>query len=403
MRLSDHFSKPCVPLLFSFAQEARALVDLGIDVISMEQGQMDFPTPANVIEAAKKFMDTGQILYTNVDGLPALKEAIQFKLKRDNALFYELDELYVGAGTSQVIFNALAVTLEPGDEVIVPVPAWTVFELGIRAHRGIPRYIETSFDTGFKITPNQLQSAITPQTKWFVLNSPSNPTGAIYSADELESLANVLRQHAHVAVLSDDLYEHQIYDERKFVNIVNVAPDLRDRILVINGVAKTYGMTGWRIGYGAGPAHLLLAMKWYQAPSTSSPCHISQIAAIEALNGPQRFLEERRQILQERRNIFVQAINECPGWSAKLSEGAFYVYASCEGLIGATTPKGVMLNNDIDVARYLMNEANVISVPGAAFGLSPFIRFSFGTSTDRVAEAGRRIMTATKSLLSVKQ
>lgn len=403
MELSRRASNAAPPLLFTFAQEARSRAASGVDLLSMEQGQLDFPTPSNVVRAAQEFLDQGQVLYTNVDGIPELKEAVRVKLKRDNDLVYGTEEIFVGAGASQIIFNAFAVSLNDGDEVIVPQPAWTVFSLGIVANEGRVVAVDTHFDEGFKITPAALERAITDRTRWLILNSPSNPSGAVYSLKELGSLADVLRRHTHVSVLSDDLYEHQVFDGADFVNILNAAPDLRDRVLVVNGVAKTYGMTGWRIGYCAGPASFLEAMKWYQAPATSSPSHVSQVAAVEALTGPDSYLAERRAALQQRRDILVDGLSEIDGWFARRSEGAFYVYAGCSGLIGAKTRDGTVLHNDIDVAHYLLAEANVVAVPGAAFGSSPFIRFSFGTATNRIEKAIALISSATANLETVGQ
>ncbi|WP_244645660.1 pyridoxal phosphate-dependent aminotransferase [Salinarimonas ramus] len=364
----------------------------------MEQGQMDYPTTPAVIEAATRFMATGQILYTNVDGIDPLKDAIRRKLARENDLDYARDEVFVGAGTSQVVFNAFAVTLEPGDEVVLPTPLWTVFRLSVEALGGVPVTVPTRAQDGFKMTPDALRAAIGPRTRWLVLNSPCNPSGAVYDEHELARLAAVLLEAPRVAILSDDLYEHQIYDDRSFRNIVNAEPRLRERTLVVNGVAKAHGMTGWRIGYGAGPRGLLEAMKWWQAPSTSSPCHVSQWAAVAALDGPQEHLAERRAELRHRRDLLSEALTATPGWSADPCEGAFYLYASCEGLLGRTTPSGARLRTDRDVARWLLEDAHVASVPGEAFELSPFIRFSFGTATDRVAEAARRIRRATDRL-----
>jgi aspartate aminotransferase len=398
MRLAKHFENSQVPLLFGFAQEARALIDAGVDVISLEQGQLDFPTPPNVVAAATEFLSAGRVLYTNIDGLPKLKEAICEKLLRDNGLAYKPTEVFVAAGATQIIFNAFAVTLETDDEVIIPAPAWTVFELGVRAHRGRPIYLTSDFASGFKITAAQLDAAITSRTRWLVLNSPGNPSGALYSAEELRKLAEVLRGHPNVCVLSDDLYEQQVFDHRPFLNILNVAPDLRDRVLIANGVSKTYGMTGWRIGYGAGSPRLLEAMKWYQAPSTSSPSHLSQVAAIEALVGSQDYVVERRSTLQHRRNIFADSLNAIDGWSAKRSEGSFYIYACCSRMIGRQIITGETLRTDVDVGRYLLKTANVVAVPGTAFQLSPFIRFSIGASTERLVEAASRIADATHHL-----
>ncbi len=398
MRLAGRTSDLDSPLLFTFAQEARRLAERGVDLVSMEQGQLNFPTPPNVLAAVRRFLDDGQVLYTNVDGITELKDAIRAKFAEENGLHYAADEVFVGSGTSQILFNAFAVSLEPGDEVIVPTPAWTVFELGIVANGGTLVPLPTEQRQGFKMTPEQLDRTITGRTRWLVLNSPSNPTGAVYSAVELRALAAVLRRHPQVSVISDDLYEHQVYDGVRFVNLLNVAPDLRDRVLVVNGVAKTYGMTGWRIGYCAAPAAFLEAMKWYQAPATARPSHVGQIAAIEALTGPRDFLSDRRAQLQRRRDILVDGLNGIAGWSAAPSGGAFYVYAGCHGLIGATTRTGHQLRDDVDVARYLLSEAQVIAVPGTAFRLSPFVRFSFGAAEERIVEGVRRIAAATAGL-----
>ena len=398
MRLSRRVSDLFSPLLFTFAQEARRLAAEGVDLVSMEQGQLDFPTPPNVLAAACDFLERGQVLYTNVDGLTELKDAIRAKFAEENGLRFAMEEIFVGAGTSQILFNAFAVSLESGDEVIIPIPAWTVFELGVTANGGTVVPVPTAQLQGFKMTPDQLDRAITQRTRWLILNSPSNPTGAVYSAVELSALAAVLRRHSHVSVISDDLYEHQVYDGADFRNLLNVAPDLQDRVLVVNGVAKTFGMTGWRIGYCAGPAKFLEAMKWYQAPATASPSHVGQIAAIEALTGPRDFLAKRRMQLEHRRDILVDGLNDIEGWTAQRSSGAFYVYANCHGLIGSITRTGHRLVDDVDVARYLLSEAQVITVPGTTFRLSPFLRFSFGAAEERIVEAVRRIAVATALL-----
>lgn len=386
------------PLLFAFAQEARHRASQGHDVIAMEQGQLDFPTPSNVTKALESFIKAGNVHYTNVDGMPELKDAVREKFARENDLHFGLNEITVGAGASQVLFNAFAVTLKNGGEVIIPKPAWTVFELDVEVCGGTVVPVPTTMAGSFKMTANQLEAVISPRTRWLILNSPSNPTGSVYTAAEMRDLAEVLRRFPHVWVISDDLYEHQVYDGVRFQNILNVAPDLRDRVLVVNGVAKTFGMTGWRIGFGAGPHALIDKMKWYQALATASPCQVSQVATIEALTGPRDYLASRRAELQRRRDLLVDGLNAIPGWSARRSGGAFYVYAGCDGVIGAQTEHGTVLRNDLDVCRHLLTQANVAAVPGAAFGLSPCVRFSFGSSYERIGEAVSRIASATQML-----
>jgi len=371
----------------------------GVDVIPLEQGETDYNTPAHVTRAAHDFASSERVLYTNVDGMPALKQAIADRYALDNGLAYDLDEVSVGAGASQVIFNAFAVTLSPGDEVIVPTPAWTVFGLAVRANRGKPVFVASSPERGFRISPSELDAAITDRTRWLIINSPSNPSGAMYGPEDLIALSQVLRAHPHVAILSDDLYEHQVYDDRPFVNIVNVAPDLKDRTLVVSGVSKSYAMTGWRIGWGAGPRELVTAMRTYQAPASSSPSTIGQIAAHAALTGPQDHLVHRRSSLQARRDAIVDGLGTVTGISCRTPQGAFYVYPQVGGLIGRTAPDGARLADDTAVAGYLLDAAHVAAVPGSAFGLSPHLRMSYAVSVERLEEACDRIRLAVEKLL----
>lgn len=370
------------------AAELRAA---GRDVIGLGAGEPDFDTPENIQAAGHKAIETGKTRYTAVDGIPELKEAICAKFKRDNDLSYTPAQVTVGTGGKQVIYNAFMATLNPGDEVIIPAPYWVSYPDMVLLGGGEPVFVEGGIDTGFKITAEQLEAAITPRTKWFLFNSPSNPTGAGYSWDELKALTDVLLRHPHVWVLTDDMYEHLAFTGYTFCTPAQVEPKLYDRTLTMNGVSKAYAMTGWRIGYAAGPEHLIKAMRKVQSQSTSNPCSISQWAAVEALNGTQEFLAPNAKLFERRRDLVVNALNDCPGISCPTPEGAFYVYPSIAGCIGKTSAGGAKIENDEAFATALLEETGVAVVFGAAFGLSPNFRVSYATSDEQLAEACKRI------------
>jgi aspartate aminotransferase len=379
-------------------QKARELKAAGHDVIGLGAGEPDFDTPDFIKDAAIAAIRAGDTKYTAVDGTPALKQAIIGKFKRENSLTYTPDQISVGTGAKQVLYNALLATLNPGDEVIIPAPYWVSYPDIVLLGGGTPVVVPCSADAAFKLRPDDLRRAITPRTKWLILNSPSNPTGAAYSDADLRALTAVLKDHPQVYVLSDDIYEHLVFDGFVFATIAQVAPELFDRTLTLNGVSKAYAMTGWRIGYGAGPAPLIKAMAKLQSQSTSNPSSVSQAAAVAALNGPQDFLVMFRESFTARRNLVVERLNAIPGLSCRTPEGAFYVYPSCAGLIGKTTPGGRVLNTDADVVGYLLEEALVAVVQGEAFGLSPFFRISYATSPDLLEKACDRIAAACQRL-----
>ena len=370
------------------AAELRAA---GKDVIGLGAGEPDFNTPENIREAGKRAIDEGKTKYTAVDGIPELKEAICAKLKRDNDLSYTPAQVSVGTGGKQVLYNAFMATLNPGDEVIIPAPYWVSYPDMVLLAGGTPVVVEAAMDTGFKLTAQQLEAAITPKTKWFLFNSPSNPTGAGYSWDELKALTDVLLRHPHVWVMTDDMYEHLAYDDFKFCTPAQVEPQLMDRTLTVNGVSKAYAMTGWRIGYAAGPELLIKAMRKVQSQSTSNPSAIGQYAAVEALNGTQDYLASNAELFQRRRDLVVSALNQCPGITCPVPEGAFYVYPSIAGCIGKTSKAGTKIENDEAFATALLEETGVAVVFGAAFGLSPYFRVSYATSDDQLTEACKRI------------
>lgn len=373
--------------------KARELKGAGRDVIGLGAGEPDFDTPENIKAAAVRAIEAGHTKYTAVDGIPELKQAICAKLRRDNGLDYVPAQVSVGTGGKQILYNALMATLNPGDEVVIPAPYWVSYPDMVLLAGGEPVVAETSIQTGFKLTADQLEAAITPKTKWFIFNSPSNPTGAGYSRDELKALTDVLMRHPHVWVMTDDMYEHLSYDGFEFVTPAQVEPGLYDRTLTCNGVSKAYAMTGWRIGYAAGPEPLIAAMRKVQSQSTSNPCSVSQWAAVEALNGPQEFLPSNNAVFKRRRDLVVSMLSEIDGIVCPTPEGAFYVYPSIAGLIGKTSPKGTIISDDEVFATALLDEANVAVVFGAAFGLSPNFRVSYATSDAALTEACRRIQS----------
>lgn len=365
----------------------------GRDIISLGAGEPDFDTPANIAAAGIAAIEAGKTRYTAVDGIPELKKAICAKFKRDNDLDYTPAQVSVGTGGKQVLYNAFMATLNPGDEVIVPAPYWVSYPDMVLLAGGTPVIVSASLETNFKITAEQLEAAITPKTKWFLFNSPSNPTGAGYAWDELKALTDVLMRHPHVWVMTDDMYEHLAYDDFKFCTPAQVEPGLYDRTLTVNGVSKTYAMTGWRIGYAAGPKDVIGAMRMIQSQSTSNPCSVSQWAAVEALNGPQDFIAPNNIMFARRRDLVVKALNAIEGITCPNPEGAFYVYPSIQGLIGKTTPAGTKITNDEVFATALLEETGVAVVFGAAFGLSPNFRISYATSDALLAESCARITT----------
>lgn len=366
----------------------------GIDVISLSAGEPDFDTPEFIKQAATQAMAKGMTKYTAVDGLPALKKAIQQKFLRDNQLSYDLDQLMVSTGGKQVLFNALMATIEAGDEVIIPAPYWVSYPDMTALFGGKPVFIDCLEENGFKLNSAQLDAAITPKTKWVIFNSPSNPTGEVYSKEELIALGQVLLKHPHVFILSDDIYEYLVYDGLPFYTIASVVPELQSRTLIVNGVSKSYSMTGWRIGYGAGPKEIIKAMTMLQSQSTSNACSIAQAAAIEALSSDLSFLKEWKAQFEERRDFFHAAINKISGLSARKAGGAFYLYINCGSVIGKQTPDGIVIQSDNDFAGYLLEQAKVAVVSGDAFGLSPYFRISYATSMEILKEAINRIATA---------
>ena len=380
------------------SMKAADLKAQGKDIISLGMGEPDFDTPQNIKDFAIKAIQNGETKYTAVDGTPALKKAIIAKFKRENNLDYNSNQISVSTGAKQVIYNALIATLNEGDEVLIPAPYWVSYPDMVLLGNGVPVIIESNSKNNFKISPNDLEKKITPKTKWLILNSPSNPTGTCYSESELRALADVLLKHSHVHILSDDIYEHLIFENLKFSTIAQIEPKLKDRTLVVNGVSKAYAMTGWRIGYGAGNEKLIKAMGVIQSQSTSSPSSIGQAASVEALNGTQDFIKPNALLFQKRRDLVVKMLNEIDGINCNNPNGAFYVFPSCNGLYGKKTPQGNVINNDNDFATYLLEEALVAVVPGIAFGAKDFFRISYAASDDFLLNAMNRISDACKKL-----
>ncbi len=377
---------------------AAELKAAGRDVIGLGAGEPDFDTPEHIKRAAVVAIERGETKYTAVDGTPQLKKAVAAKFARENGLDYTAQQITVGTGGKQVIYNALVATLDPGDEVIIPAPYWVSYPDMVLLADGEPVAVNCPQNNGFRMRPEDLEAAITPRTKWLILNSPSNPTGSAYSAADLKGLAEVLVRHPQVWVLTDDMYEHLVYDDFKFATIAQVEPKLYPRTLTMNGVSKTYCMTGWRIGFAGGPAELIKAMAVVQSQSTSNPSSISQAAAVEALNGPQDFMVSNLKAFKERRDLVVGLLNQAKGLSCTTPEGAFYVYPSCAGVIGKRTPEGKTIESDSDFAAYLLEAVGVAVVQGEAFGLSPYFRISYATSTEALREACTRIGRACAAL-----
>lgn len=375
-------------------QKASELQKAGKDIISLGVGEPDFDTPDNIKEAAINGIRSGKTKYTNVDGMPELKSAIQDKFKRENGLDYNLEEIIVSCGGKQVIYNLFMASLDIKDEVIIPAPYWVSYiDITVLAG-GTPAIVACELQEDFKITPQKLEHAITAQTKWLIINSPSNPTGSAYTYEELSAIAEILRKYPHIYVMSDDIYEHIIFDDFKFYNLVQVAPDLKNRIFIVNGVSKSYSMTGWRIGYGAGPKELIKAMTILQSQSTSNPSSISQVAAIEALNGTQNFIKPNAASFQKKRDLALEILNSTKGLECYMPEGAFYLFPKCSSLFGFKTGKGDIINNSNDLGKYLLEEANVAIVSGVAFGLDGYFRISCATSNEELTKACNRIKDA---------
>ncbi|QFR32837.1 pyridoxal phosphate-dependent aminotransferase [Ancylobacter sp. TS-1] len=382
----------------AISNKARELKAAGRDVIALAAGEPDFETPDNVKEAAIKAIRDGQTRYTAVDGIPELKAAIVAKFKRENGLDYKPSQITVGTGGKQVLFNALVATVDAGDEVIIPAPYWVSYPDIVQFAGGTPVAIETKLEDNFKLKPEALEAAITPKTKWLIFNSPSNPTGAAYSRTEMKALTDVLVKYPHVWVLTDDMYEHLVYDDFEFVTPAQIEPALYERTLTMNGVSKAYCMTGWRIGYAAGPEALIKAIGTLQSQSTSNPNSIAQWAAVEALNGPQDFIAANNKVFKERRDLVVSMLNQTAGLTCPKPEGAFYVYPSCAGLIGKKTAAGKVIDTDETFASELLEAEGVAVVHGSAFGLGPAFRISYATSTKDLEEACLRIQRFCGSL-----
>lgn len=389
--LADALSRVQPSATIAVTNKARELKAAGRDVIGLGAGEPDFDTPDNIKQAAIEAINRGETKYTAVDGIPELKQAIAAKFKRENGLDYEPAQCFVAPGGKPIIYNAMVATLNPGDEVIIPAPYWVSYPDMVLLAGGTPVIVEAKAVTNYKITGKQLEAAITPKSKWLIFNSPSNPTGAAYSRAELKELTDVLVKHPHVWVLTDDMYEHLVYDDFEFVTPVQVEPSLKDRTLTMNGVSKAYAMTGWRIGYAAGPLELMGAMRKVQSQTTSNPSSISQWAAVEALNGTQDFIPERAEVFKGRRDLVVSMLNQSTGLSCPTPEGAFYVYPSCAGCIGKTSDGGKLIETDEDFATALLEEEGVAVVHGAAFGGSPAFRISYATSTEALTAACERI------------
>ena len=368
-------------------QKARELKAAGKDIIGLGAGEPDFDTPENIKKAAIQAINGGDTKYTPVDGTPELKKAIKAKFKRENNLDYELDEISVGTGGKQIIFNAFAVSLNESDEVIIPAPYWVTYPDVVNYFNGKPIFVQCGEESGFKITPQQLENTINQSTKWFILNSPSNPTGSCYTKNELLELANVLKKYPHVNIMTDDLYEHLIYDDNEFHTFASIAPELKERILTLNGVSKAYAMTGWRIGYAGGNASLIKAMGKLQSQSTSNPTSISQAAAVEALNGDNSFIAERAKVFKGRRDFLIDEFTSMNGITCRVPEGAFYVFPSCKGLIGKVDESNNKITNDEEFTTSLLEHAGVAVVQGSAFGLEGYFRISYATSDENLKNA----------------
>ncbi|WP_020591129.1 pyridoxal phosphate-dependent aminotransferase [Kiloniella laminariae] len=397
-QIADRLSRIKPSPTIAVSTKARELKAAGRDVIGLGAGEPDFETPDNIKAAAITAINGGDTRYTAVDGTPELKAAICEKFKRDNGLEYTPDQITVGTGGKQILYNAFMATLNAGDEVIIPAPFWVSYPDMVLLAEGEPVAVPCMQSNGFKLQAEDLEEAITDKTRWVILNSPSNPTGAAYSYDEMKALTDVLKKYEHVMVLTDDMYEKLVYDGFEYVTPAQVEPSLYDRTLTMNGVSKAYCMTGWRIGYAGGPVALIKAMAKIQSQSTSNPCSISQAAAVEALRGDQGFIARHNDVFKARRDMVVDMLNDCPGINCSKPEGAFYVYPSCEGTIGKSTPEGKQISSDEDFVTYLLESVGVAAVQGNAFGLSPYFRISYATSTENLKEACERIKKACEAL-----
>ena len=389
--LADSLARIKPSATIAVTNKARELKAAGRDVIGLGAGEPDFDTPENIKEAGIRAIREGKTKYTAVDGIPELKAAIAAKFKRENNLTYAPNQITVGTGGKQVLYNALMATLNPGDEVIIPAPYWVSYPEIVALAGATPVEVVGPHESGYKIAPSALEAAITPKTKWLILNSPSNPTGAGYTRAELRAIADVLLRHPHVWIMTDDMYEHLVFDAFEFSTIAEVEPRLYDRTLTVNGVSKAYAMTGWRIGYAGGPAHLIKAIGTIQSQSTSNPSSISQWAAVEALNGPQDFIATNREVFRKRRDLVVSMLNQAKGIVCPNPEGAFYVFPSCAGTIGLTSAGGAAITDDESFVTALLEEEGVAVVQGSAFGLAPHFRISYATSTEALEEACTRI------------
>jgi aspartate aminotransferase len=396
--LADALSRVKPSATMTMTQKARDLKAEGREIISLSVGEPDFDTPDNIKEAAIAAIKRGETKYPPVLGIPPLREAIAAKFQRENGLDYRASDTIVGTGGKQILYNAFVVTMNKGDEVIIPAPFWVSYPEMVAINWGEPVIVATRIEQGFKLQPEDLERAITPRTKWVVLNSPSNPTGAAYTRDELKALTEVLMRHPHVWVLSDDMYEHLVYGDFTFTTPVQVEPGLKPRALTMNGVSKAYAMTGWRIGYAAGPAQLIKAMDLVQGQQTSGACTVAQWASVEALNGPQDFIPVRRRAFEERRDLVVSMLNQAKHIKCPKPEGAFYVYPSVAGAIGRTTASGKRIETDEDFALELLEEEGVAAVHGSAFGQGPNLRVSYATSLKHLEEACKRIQKFTAEL-----
>jgi aspartate aminotransferase len=396
--IADVLSRVKPSATIAVTQKARDLKAKGREVISLSVGEPDFDTPDNIKQAAIRAIEKGETKYPPVLGIPPLREAIAAKFSRENGLEYKASDTIVGTGGKQVLYNAFLATLNPGDEVVIPAPYWVSYPEMVAINYGTPVIVPTTLEQAFKLQPEDLERAITPRTKWVMLNSPSNPSGAAYTRAELRAIADVLLKHPHVHILTDDMYEHLVYGDFVYATIAQVEPALFPRTLTMNGVSKAYAMTGWRIGYAAGPAALIKAMDMVQGQQTSGACTIAQWAAVEALNGPQDFIPVRRKAFEERRDLVVSMLGQAKHLKCPKPEGAFYVFPSCEGAIGLTAPSGKLIKNDEDFVTELLEQEGVAAVQGSAFGTGPNFRVSYATSLANLESACRKIQTFTASL-----
>ncbi len=396
--IADRLSAVKPSATIAVSQKARELAAEGRNIISLGAGEPDFDTPDHIIEAGKKALDDGMTRYTGINGTPELQDAIIAKYKRDNGLEYTRDQIHVSCGGKPVIFNAMMATVNPGDEIIIPAPYWVSYPDIPAFFGGESVIVDCPPEADFKMQPEQLEAAITPKTKWLFLNSPSNPTGAGYSEEDLKALADVLLRHDHVWIMTDDIYEHLVYDDFKFFTIAQVEPKLKSRTLTMNGMSKAYCMTGWRVGFAGGPVELIKAMTKVQSQSISHTAAVSQAASVAALNGSHDFIKSNNAVFKERRDLVVSMLNQATGLSCPTPEGAFYVYPSCAGVIGKKTPAGKVIENDEDFVTYMLEEEGVAAVHGSAFGLSPHFRISYATATDLLEDACQRIQRACAAL-----